>query len=113
MDGDLGRQRASIGWGRGGGGEGRGAGGQGLGCSSLAPAADWAFGPKPDQEDAPWELRPSLEGEDLEELDLQLALAWRGDEDDGGGGEGAPARPPHCSSIAFKEPPTRSSWRLD
>ncbi|XP_040484230.1 uncharacterized protein LOC121102442 [Ursus maritimus] len=38
--------------------------------------ADWAFGPKPDQEDAPRELRSSLEGEDLEELDLQLALAW-------------------------------------
>ncbi|EQB77591.1 deoxyhypusine hydroxylase [Camelus ferus] len=43
--------------------------------------ADWAFGPKPDQEDAPRELPESLEGEDLEELDLQLALAWRGDED--------------------------------
>ncbi|CAK6445648.1 unnamed protein product [Pipistrellus nathusii] len=75
--------------------------------------ADWAFGPKPDQEDAPRELRPSLEGEDLEEL----ALAWRGDEDSGGGGEGAPAaapaRAPHRPSIAFKEPPTRSSWRLD
>lgn len=92
-------------------------GGQGLGCSSLAPATDWAFGPKPDQEDAPRELRPSLEGEDLEELDLQLALAWQGDEDNGGGGEGAPAvgpaQAPHCPSIAFKEPPTRSSWRLD
>lgn len=96
---------------------GRGEGRQGLGCSSLAPAADWAFGPKPDQEDAPRELRPSLEGEDLEELDLRLALAWRGDEDNGGGGEGAPAvapaRAPHCPSIAFKEPPARSSWRLD
>ncbi|XP_054574336.1 small integral membrane protein 44 [Eptesicus fuscus] len=79
--------------------------------------ADWAFGPKPDQEDAPRELRPSLEGEDLEELDLRLALAWRGDEDNGGGGEGAPAvapaRAPHRPSIAFKEPPARSSWRLD
>lgn len=80
--------------------------------------ADWAFGPKPDQEDAPRELRPSLEGEDLEELDLQLALAWRGDDDTGGGDEGAPAvaldQVPRCPSIAFKEPPTRSSfWRLD
>ncbi|KAM7143233.1 small integral membrane protein 44 [Molossus nigricans] len=79
--------------------------------------ADWAFGPKPDQEDAPQELHSSLEGEDLEELDLQLALAWRGDEDTGGGGEGtrevAPAGAPHCPSIAFKEPPIRSSfWRL-
>ncbi|XP_054434067.1 small integral membrane protein 44 [Pteronotus mesoamericanus] len=79
--------------------------------------ADWAFGPKPDQEDAPRELRPSLEGEDLEDLDLQLALAWRGDEDTGRGGEGvpagAPARAPHCSSITFKEPLIRSSfWRL-
>ncbi|KAM5310643.1 small integral membrane protein 44 isoform 2-T2 [Glossophaga mutica] len=77
--------------------------------------ADWAFGPKPDQEDTPQELRPSLEGEDLEELDLQLALAWRGDEDTGGHGEEAPAvaPAPHHPSIAFKEPPIRSSfWRL-
>ncbi|XP_057345491.1 small integral membrane protein 44 [Manis pentadactyla] len=77
--------------------------------------ADWAFGPKPDQ-DAPQELRPSLEGEDLEELDLQLALAWRGDEDTGGGGEGAPAeapaRVPHRPSIAFKDPPVQGSWGL-
>ncbi|XP_058393562.1 small integral membrane protein 44 [Diceros bicornis minor] len=77
--------------------------------------ADWAFGPKPEQEDAPRELRPSLEGEDLEQLDLQLALAWRGDED---GGEGAPAeapaRAPRRPSIAFKDPPGPSSfWRLD
>ncbi|EHB14641.1 hypothetical protein GW7_06786, partial [Heterocephalus glaber] len=42
--------------------------------------ADWAFGPKPDQEDGPLELCASLAGEDLEELDLQLALAWRGDD---------------------------------
>ncbi|EAW69320.1 hCG1811317, isoform CRA_b [Homo sapiens] len=46
--------------------------------------ADWAFGPKPDQEAAPRELRPSLTGEDLEGLDLQLALAWQGEEDAGG-----------------------------
>lgn len=81
----------------------------------TSPPADWAFGPKPEQEDAPRELRPSLEGEDLEQLDLQLALAWRGDED---GGEGAPAeaptRAPRRPSIAFKDPPGRSSfWRLD
>ncbi|XP_066199645.1 small integral membrane protein 44 [Saccopteryx leptura] len=77
--------------------------------------ADWAFGPKPDQEDTPRPLRPSLEGEDLEELDLQLALAWRGDEDTGGSGEGAaPTQVPHRPSITFKEPPIRSSfWRLD
>ncbi|XP_077913644.1 small integral membrane protein 44 isoform X1 [Halichoerus grypus] len=80
--------------------------------------ADWAFGPKPEQEDAPRELRSSLEGEDLEELDLQLALAWRGDEDPGGGGDAAPAEAPAPAprrpSIAFKDPPARSSfWRLD
>ncbi|KAM8764286.1 small integral membrane protein 44 [Rhynchonycteris naso] len=77
--------------------------------------ADWAFGPKPDQEDTPRPLRPSLEGEDLEELDLQLALAWRGDEDTGGSGEGAAAAQVlHRPSITFKEPPIRSSfWRLD
>ncbi|XP_045347403.1 uncharacterized protein LOC123605089 [Leopardus geoffroyi] len=80
--------------------------------------ADWAFGPKPDQEDAPQELRPSLEGEDLEELDLQLALAWRGDEDPGGGTDAAPAEAsagaPRRPSIAFKDPPGRSSfWRLN
>ncbi|XP_064335782.1 small integral membrane protein 44 [Camelus dromedarius] len=79
--------------------------------------ADWAFGPKPDQEDAPRELPESLEGEDLEELDLQLALAWRGDEDAGRGGEGAPAgaptQAPRRPSIAFKDPPVRSAfWRL-
>ncbi|XP_048954007.1 small integral membrane protein 44 [Canis lupus baileyi] len=79
--------------------------------------ADWAFGPKPDQEDAPRELRSSLEGEDLEELDLQLALAWRGDEDPGGAGDAAPAeapaQAPRRPSIAFKDPPGRSSfWRL-
>ncbi|XP_070649228.1 deoxyhypusine hydroxylase isoform X1 [Bos indicus] len=79
--------------------------------------ADWAFGPKPDQEDAPRELPESPEGEDLEELDLQLALAWRGEEDAGGGGEGAPAeapnRAPRRPSIAFKDPPVRSSfWKL-
>ncbi|ELK19373.1 hypothetical protein PAL_GLEAN10006025 [Pteropus alecto] len=80
--------------------------------------ADWAFGPKPDQEDPPRELRPSPEGEDLEELDLQLALAWRGDEDAGGGGEGtpagAPAPAPRRPSISSQVPPgRRSSWRLD
>ncbi|KAM6218696.1 small integral membrane protein 44 [Rhynchocyon petersi] len=79
--------------------------------------ADWAFGPKPDQEATPRELRPSLTGEDLEELDLRLALAWRDDEDTGGGAEGAPMEPhtqePHRPSIAFKDPPVRSSfWRL-
>ena len=81
------------------------------------PVADWAFGPKPDQEDAPRELPESPEGEDLEELDLQLALAWRGEEDAGGGGEGAPAeaptRAPRRPSIAFKDPPVQSSfWKL-
>lgn len=112
MDRGLGELRASLGsvqgWRVAGPGE----------APHQPPATDWAFGPKPDQEDAPRELRSSLEGEDLEELDLQLALAWRGDEDTGGGGEGAhevaPARAPHCPSIAFKEPPIGSSfWRLD
>ncbi|XP_069857995.1 small integral membrane protein 44 [Dipodomys merriami] len=79
--------------------------------------ADWAFGPKPDQEDAPRELRASLAGEDLEELDLQLALAWRGEEEAGGGGEGVrtqgPALDPRRPSITFKEPEVQSSfWRL-
>ncbi|KAM5238733.1 small integral membrane protein 44 [Ctenodactylus gundi] len=79
--------------------------------------ADWAFGPKPDQEDAPRELRASLAGDDLEELDLQLALAWRGDEDAGGCGEGAApeaaAPEPRRPSIAFKDPPVHTSfWKL-
>ncbi|XP_054549909.1 small integral membrane protein 44 [Talpa occidentalis] len=79
--------------------------------------ADWAFGPKPDQGDAPRELRPSLEREDLEELDFELALAWQGDEDTGAAHEGVPEetpmRPSRCPSITFKDPPTRSSfWRL-
>ncbi|XP_056678371.1 small integral membrane protein 44 [Monodelphis domestica] len=42
--------------------------------------ADWAFGPKPDQPESPRELPKDLEGEDLEELDLELALTWRGEE---------------------------------
>ncbi|XP_068942982.1 small integral membrane protein 44 [Petaurus breviceps papuanus] len=42
--------------------------------------ADWAFGPKPDQPESPRELPKSLEGEDLEELDLELSLTWRGEE---------------------------------
>ncbi|XP_069914723.1 small integral membrane protein 44 [Oryctolagus cuniculus] len=80
--------------------------------------ADWAFGPKPEQDDGPRELRASLAGDDLEELDLQLALAWRGEEEAGGAGEGAPAEPPardpRRPSIAFKDPPARGSlWRLD
>lgn len=88
------------------------------GPSPARPTADWAFGPKPDQEDGPQELRPSLEGDDLEELDLQLALAWRGDEDPSGGAEAtpaaAPAPAPRRPSIAFKGPPARSSfWRLN
>ncbi|XP_019508849.1 PREDICTED: small integral membrane protein 24 isoform X2 [Hipposideros armiger] len=80
---------------------------------------DWAFGPKPDREDdAPRELCPSLESEDLEQLDLQLALAWRNDEDAGVGDEGAPSVAPtwapYRPSVAFKDPPVRSSfWRLD
>ncbi|KAM9687986.1 small integral membrane protein 44 [Trichechus inunguis] len=80
--------------------------------------ADWAFGPKPDQEAAPRELRPSLAGEGLEELDLRLALAWQSDDDTGRGAEGAPveppARAPRHPSITFKDPSVRSSfWRLD
>lgn len=69
--------------------------------------ADWAFGPKPDQEEeGSRELRASLAAEDLEELDLQLALAWRGEDD--------PARAPRRTSIAFKDPPVQTNfWRLD
>lgn len=82
-----------------------------------SPATDWAFGLKLDQEDTPRELHPNLEGEDLEQLDLQLALAWRGDEAAGAENEGvlavAPTRDPHRPSFAFKDPPVRSSfWRL-
>ncbi|XP_026641094.1 uncharacterized protein LOC113457507 [Microtus ochrogaster] len=68
--------------------------------------ADWAFGPKPDQEEGPRELRASLAAEDLEELDLQLALTWRGEED--------PTRAPRRPSIAFRDPPVQTDfWRLD
>ncbi|XP_063084909.1 small integral membrane protein 44 [Cavia porcellus] len=75
--------------------------------------ADWAFGPKLDQEDAPRELCDSTAGEDLEELDLELALAWRADED---AGEGTPsearAQDGHRPSISFKDPPVQGAWRL-
>ncbi|XP_054985173.1 small integral membrane protein 44 [Sorex araneus] len=71
--------------------------------------ADWAFGPKPDQGDAPREMRPSVDGADLEELDLELALAWRGDEDVGGKAE-TPRRP----SVSFQDPSARAAfWKLD
>lgn len=47
-----------------------------------------------------------MAAEDLEELDLQLALAWRGEED--------PARAPRRTSIAFRDPPVQTKfWRLD
>ncbi|XP_058513623.1 small integral membrane protein 44 [Ochotona princeps] len=77
--------------------------------------ADWVFGPKQDLEEGPRELRASLAGEDLEELDLQLALAWREDED--GEGEATPAEAtapdPRRPSIAFKDPPASGSfWKL-
>ncbi|XP_076415228.1 small integral membrane protein 44 [Peromyscus maniculatus bairdii] len=65
--------------------------------------ADWAFGPKPDQEEGPRELRASLAAEDLEELDLQLALAWRGEED--------AARAPRRPSISFRDPPVQTDFR--
>ncbi|KAM9095019.1 small integral membrane protein 44 [Sarcophilus harrisii] len=42
--------------------------------------ADWAFGPKPEQPESIRELPKSLEGEDLEELDLELALTWQAEE---------------------------------
>lgn len=81
-------------------------GGQSRPHQPLVPA-DWAFGPKPDQEEeGPRELRASLAAEDLEELDLQLALAWRGEDD--------PARAPRRTSIAFRDPPGQTNfWRLD
>lgn len=86
------------------------------GALSCVSSADWAFGPKPDLEEGPRELRASLAGEDLEELDLQLALAWRGDED--GEREATPAEAsapdPRRPSIAFKDPPASGSfWELD
>ncbi|XP_076977299.1 small integral membrane protein 44 [Tamandua tetradactyla] len=72
--------------------------------------ADWAFGPKLDQEASPREL--------LGGPDLQLELAWTGDEDAGEGGGGTPTDPlsqaPRRPSIAFKDAPTRSAfWRRD
>ncbi|XP_049644164.1 small integral membrane protein 44 [Suncus etruscus] len=70
--------------------------------------ADWAFGPKPDQADTPQELCTSLEGLDLEELDLELARAWRGDEDVGGD-----TQLPRRTSVSFQEPPAHgASWKL-
>lgn len=80
--------------------------------------ADWAFGPKSDQEETPHRERAaSVAGEDLEELDLQLALAWRDEEDLGGGGQGvpleSPAWDPHHPSIVFRDPPAQSSCRLE
>lgn len=93
---------------------GRGAGDQsGARGPHRCPPADWAFGPKLDQEDAPRELCDSTAGEDLEELDLELALAWRADED---AGEGTPsearAQDGHRPSISFKDPPVQGAWRL-
>lgn len=91
---------------RGSSGLGQGFRGQSRPHQPLVPA-DWAFGPKPDQEEeGSRELRASLAAEDLEELDLQLALAWRGEDD--------PARAPRRTSIAFKDPPVQTNfWRLD
>lgn len=54
----------------------------------------------------------------MEGLDLQLALAWQGEEDAVGGGEGAPSEPPpppepRRPSVAFKDAPSQSSfWKL-
>ncbi|XP_045155984.1 uncharacterized protein LOC123522774 [Echinops telfairi] len=70
--------------------------------------ADWAFGPKPDQEATPQESCPSLAGEDLEGLDLRLALAWQ-EEDDAGVPQETPAPGPPGPSITFKEPPVRAA----
>ncbi|KAL1783739.1 deoxyhypusine hydroxylase [Sigmodon hispidus] len=90
-------------WARVGGAGGRGRH-QWAGLTGLL-AADWAFGPKPDQEEGPRELPESLTTEDLEELDLQLAMAWRGEED--------PAQAPRRPSIAFRDPPVQTGfWRL-
>lgn len=102
---DLGR--GGPGWaapGRGRGRPGR-VGGTNHALAGLL-SADWAFGPKPDQEEGPRELRASLAAEDLEELDLQLALTWRGEED--------PTRAPRRPSIVFRDPPVQTDfWRVD
>lgn len=113
LGGWSGDPRASPSW----GGDRGGWPGPGS-CLTSPLAADCVFGPKPDQEAAPRELRPSLTGDDLEGLDLQLALAWQGEEDAGGGGGAAPSEPPpppepRRPSIAFKDPPSGSSfWKL-
>ncbi|XP_074060263.1 small integral membrane protein 44 [Macrotis lagotis] len=87
--------------------------------------ADWAFGPKPDQPESPRELPNSLEGEDLEELDLELTLTWRDEEltvspEDALAGDREvqepPCWPPHLaprrpSIITFQEP--ASQQRLE
>ncbi|XP_046300103.1 small integral membrane protein 44 isoform X2 [Marmota monax] len=76
--------------------------------------ADWAFGPKSDQEETPRRERATrVAGEDLEELDL----AWQDEETLEGGGQGvpleSPARDPHHPSIIFRDPQVQSSWRLE
>ncbi|XP_075394546.1 small integral membrane protein 44 [Tenrec ecaudatus] len=71
--------------------------------------ADWAFGPKPNQEPAPQESCSSLAGEDLEGLDLRLALAWQ-EEDDPGVPQETPTPGPDGPSITFKDSPVRSSF---
>ncbi|XP_051827941.1 small integral membrane protein 44 [Antechinus flavipes] len=85
--------------------------------------ADWAFGPKPDQPESVRELPNSLEGEDLEELDLELALTWQGEEltvfsDDAPTGDKELSEFPCCSPhtapkrpsiITFREPGSQQS----
>lgn len=61
--------------------------------------------PKPDQEDAPGSCLRAPRGEDLEELDLQLALAWRARRTRVGVVRGplrSPRQGPRRPSIAFK-----------
>ncbi|XP_060038218.1 small integral membrane protein 44 [Erinaceus europaeus] len=74
--------------------------------------ADWAFGPKPEPGAAPRELQPSLDGEDLEELDLELTLPEE-DPPAAGHGDPWPPRNPHRPSISFQPLQAPGSlWKL-
>ncbi|XP_074163524.1 small integral membrane protein 44 isoform X2 [Sminthopsis crassicaudata] len=85
--------------------------------------ADWAFGPKPEPQESIRELPSSLEGEDMEELDLELALTWQGEELTGSSDDALPGdretwkspcwsphtTPKRPSIITFQEPGSQQS----
>ncbi|XP_074163514.1 small integral membrane protein 44 isoform X1 [Sminthopsis crassicaudata] len=102
-----------------------------LAGESLGPASswepsreqDWAFGPKPEPQESIRELPSSLEGEDMEELDLELALTWQGEELTGSSDDALPGdretwkspcwsphtTPKRPSIITFQEPGSQQS----